>query len=113
MSNANPDRAGEAWNSLTRCYREDAGFRDRLAADPAAAMAETGLELPDGVDQVSVVENTAETFHVIFPPSPNALLGDEALGAVSGGTCYGGDGGNADNTPMSDYYRRHSGCYWS
>ena len=50
---------------------------------------------------------------MIFPPSPNALLGDEALGAVSGGTCYGGDGGNADNTPMSDYYRRHSGCYWS
>ena len=113
MSDKTPESAGEAWDSLAKCYREDADFRGRLAADPAAAMAETGLELPAGFDQVSVVENTAETFHVVFPPSPNALLGDETLGAVSGGVCYSGGSPETDNTPMSDYYRQNSGSYWS
>ena len=33
-----------------------------------------------------MAENTPETFHVIFPPSPNQSLSDEALREVSGGT---------------------------
>ena len=70
--------------------RGDPAFRGRLAADPAAALAETGLELPAGVDRVSVIGNTADTFHVILPPNPNARLGDAALEAVSGGVCYPG-----------------------
>ena len=90
MNKPNQDSA-RAWDSLAKCYREDADFRDRLAADPAAAMAETGLELPAGIGRVSVVENTADTFHVVFPPSLNAALGDEALGGVAGGTGYWSD----------------------
>lgn len=113
MSEQNRNLPSPGWDTLAKCYREDADFRGRMAADPAAAMAETGLELPAGFDRVSVVENTADTFHVVFPPNPNALLGDETLGAVSGGTCYGGGGGSDDNTPMSDYYMRNSGSYWS
>ena len=76
-----------------RYCREDADFRERLAADPAAALAGAGLEfeLPAGVDQVSVVGNTAGTHHVVFPPNPNARLGDEALEAVA---------------------QRYNGCHW-
>ena len=84
-------QTGDAWAALERAWRGDPAFRGRLAADPAAALAETGLKLPAGVDRVSVIENTADTFHVILPPNPNARLGDAALEAVSGGgACYPG-----------------------
>ena len=106
MSERNPNTGDQPpWAALVKCYREDAGFRDRLATNPAAALAETGLELPAGVDRVSVSENTATTFHVIFPPSPNARLSDEALMEVAGGS-----GGGRD-APPSDYYRRHNTGY--
>ena len=75
-----------AWDPLGQAWREDPGFRRRLQADPTAAAAEKGLELPAGVREVRVAENTAETFHVIFPASPNQNLSDEALRQVSGGT---------------------------
>ena len=75
-----------AWDPLGQAWRADPGFRDRLETDPAAAAAEQGLTLPTGVREVRVAENTAETFHVIFPPSPNKNLSDEALRQVSGGT---------------------------
>ena len=108
MSEHNPNVPDRSWISLVRCCREDADFRERLAADPAAALAGAGLEfdLPAGVDQVSVVENTAGTHHVVFPPNPNAQLGDEALEAVSGG----GPGGHSERT--IDYFRRYNGCHW-
>ena len=84
-------QTGDAWAALERAWRGDPAFRGRLAADPAAALAETGLKLPAGVDRVSVIENTADTFHVILPPNPNARLGGAALEAVSGGgACYPG-----------------------
>ena len=53
-----------------------------------------------------MVENTADTHHVVFPPNPNAPLGDEALEAVAGG----GPGGHSERT--IDYFRRHNGCRW-
>ena len=74
-----------AWAPLERAWRADPDFRARLEADPAAAAAEQGLELSAGIREVRVAENTPETFHVIFPPSPNRNLSDEALGQVSGG----------------------------
>ena len=74
-----------AWDPLGQAWRADPDFRARLEADPAAAAAERGLELPAGIREVRVAENTPETFHVIFPPSPNQNLTDEALRQVSGG----------------------------
>ena len=107
MSERNPNAGDQPpWATLVKCYREDAGFRNRLATNPAAALAETGLELPAGIDRVRVSENTATTFHVIFPPSPNARLGDEALMEVAGGS-----GGSGDDTPRSAFYQRHNTGY--
>ena len=75
----------EAWAPVERAYREDPGFRDRLAADAAAAVAEQGLELPQGVSELKVVENTSEVFHLAFPADPNASVPDDSLDRVAGG----------------------------
>ena len=89
MSTQNPKDMNEAinaWAPLERAWRDDPAFRDRLAADPAAALAGQGMRLPSGIREVRVAENTADTFHVIFPGDPNASLSDEALMDVAGGT---------------------------
>ena len=76
----------EAWAPVEQAYREDSGFRRRLAEDAAAAVAEKGLELPRGISELRVVENTSEVFHLAFPSDPNASVSDDALNQVSGGT---------------------------
>ena len=61
----------------------DAEFRSRLMADPAAAIkAETGVTVPSGFN-VAVHEDTADTSHLVLPPS--ARLGEEDLVHVAGG----------------------------
>ena len=92
MSSQNPKEMNEAinaWAPLERAWREDPDFRDRLAADPSGALADKGMRLPSGIREVRVAENTADTFHVIFPGDPNASLSDEALMDVAGGTGHG------------------------
>ena len=102
MNEQNPKAMNEAinaWAPLERAWREDPAFRDRLAADPAAALADQGLSLPTGISEVRVSENTADTFHVIFPGDPNARMSDEALMEVAGGTGY-----SYENLPMGPRY---------
>ena len=64
--------------------RGDAGFKRRLLADPAAALAEQGLQLPPGVE-VRAVENTDRVLYLALPPAPSDELSDEQLDAVAGG----------------------------
>ena len=85
MDPKNINETIDAWAPLERAWREEPDFRDRLAADPAAALADKGMRLPAGIREVRVAENTADTFHVIFPGSPNASLSDDALTEVAGG----------------------------
>jgi hypothetical protein len=64
---------------------EDPTFKRRLVADPRAVLQEHGLPLPDG-QAVRVVEDTAETVHLILPPKPaEGELSDEQLEQVTGG----------------------------
>ena len=89
ISTPTPEQMNEgikAWAPVERAYREDPGFRDRLAEDAAAAVAEQGLELPQGISELRVVENTAEVFHLAFPSDPNASVPDDSLDRVAGGT---------------------------
>ena len=65
--------------------RNDAGFRARMRAEPAAALAERGIAVAAGVD-LRLAEDTPEVRHFVLPPDPNALLGDSSLDAVSGGS---------------------------
>jgi hypothetical protein len=62
----------------------DEAFKAALIADPKTMLAAEGISLPEGLT-LKVVENTADTLHVILPPPPAAALSDEAVGAVSGG----------------------------
>lgn len=47
----------------------DVAFKAKLLADPAAALAKVGVEVPAGVT-VTVVENTPESVHLVLPSPP-------------------------------------------
>ena len=59
-------------------------LRLRVEERPKDVLREHGFDFPPGVE-VNVVFNTADTFHLAFPPDPNQELTDEALSAVAGG----------------------------
>ena len=66
-------------------YRNDAGLRSRIeGGDVADSLTELGIVLPPGIE-ARIVANTADTFHIVMPPDPNAELSDEALSMVAGG----------------------------
>ena len=47
----------------------DPAYKAALLADPAAALAETGLSPPAGV-ALRVHENTPQTMHLVLPVAP-------------------------------------------
>lgn len=67
---------------VARCWADDT-FKQQLLADPAAALADAGMPLPDGVT-LRVVESTPDQFWLVIPPKPTDLS-DEQLDAVAGG----------------------------
>ena len=80
---------------VVEAMRDDPEFRARMQEDPNAAMAERGLD--ELRAHVRVVADTEETFHVVFPPAPNADLPDDELASVAGGfaSLHGGEPGQA------------------
>ena len=82
-------------------YRNDPDFRDRCDADPIKALTEMGFPVVPDKD-IRIVENTAEDFHMVFPPDPNVALADESLSAVAGGAaCIGSSGGACNSNCVS------------
>ena len=77
------------------CSR-DPELRSRVMADPKAALAEEGVDLP--FDKVRAVEDTPETTHVALT-DPNAELSDEQMETVVGGT------GGASRMSMWELHR--------
>jgi hypothetical protein len=62
----------------------DEGFRERLRADPHAAVAEvTGVAVPESIE-IEVLEETPEKGYLVIPLN-RAAISDEQLEAVSGG----------------------------
>ncbi len=53
---------------FTRAW-SDANFKAKLLSDPHAALAEAGVDLPDGL-KVKVIEDTAATQHLVLPAAP-------------------------------------------
>ena len=63
---------------------EDPEYKKRLLADPKAALAEMGVEVPDSVD-LKVVETTPSQSYFVLPPEPSSDLTEEELEMVAGG----------------------------
>ena len=74
-----------ALSALARECRDDPGLFQRLDADPRAFFGERSVDLPAGFD-FRVAANTPEVFHLVMPQDPNAVIGDQELTQVSGGT---------------------------
>ena len=70
--------------AFTRKYQESPDLQARAEANPRAVLSEHNIPVPPNQD-VRIVANTAETFNVVLPPDPNAVLADEDLLAVAGG----------------------------
>jgi hypothetical protein len=84
MSMTAEELLAQAQRVVAKAWADEA-FKAALIADPRATLAQEGIALPEGLT-LKVVENTADTLHVILPPPPSAALSDEAVGAVAGGT---------------------------
>lgn len=71
------------FSMVSEAWRNDPEFRARMGADVKATLASMGADVPH--EEVRVVADTPDTFHVVFPADPNAQLTDEVLGQVVGG----------------------------
>jgi len=74
------------WGQVVARAWSDEAFKQRLLADPAAALAEQGLAVPAGV-AVQVHEATPAVLQVVLPPPPSDKLDLEHLDQVAGGLC--------------------------
>ncbi len=64
----------------------DVKFKAKLLSDPHAALAEAGVDLPDGLN-VKVLEDTADTQHLVLPAAPTNAgeLSAERLEEIASG----------------------------
>ena len=69
---------------FARKCQDSPELRARAEAEPRAVLSEHGIHVPPEQD-VRIVANTAETFHLVMPPDPNSVLAEEDLAAVAGG----------------------------
>ena len=70
----------------SRKYRDDGGFRARLAAEPRAVLEDMGMSFQPPEVEVQVSANTEDVFHVIVPVDPNVALADESMQRAVGGS---------------------------
>ncbi len=73
----------QAWGQVVAQAWSDDSYKQRLLSDPATAMGERGLTPPAG-KQIRVIEDTADTVHVVLPVRPSELT-DEQLDQAAGG----------------------------
>ncbi len=64
----------------------DAAYKTKLVSDPHAALSEAGVSVPTGTT-VKVIENTADTVHVVLPAAPAKAseMSIDELEKVAGG----------------------------
>ena len=67
---------------VVKCW-EDAAFKERLLADPAATLKAEGVDVPPGIT-VNVVEDTAQVLNLVIPAAPGKLR-DHGLDSVAAG----------------------------
>lgn len=72
-----------ALGAVASAWRKDKDFRARVEADPKAALAEKGVDVP--AEDVRVAVDKEDNLHVVVPTDPNGEMSDEELKMVSGG----------------------------
>ncbi len=70
--------SGKKWMRVVAKAWADEEFKHRLKEDPAAVLAEEGIEMPGGV-KLRVIEDTPGVRTLILPPAPDAAGGTEDL----------------------------------
>ncbi|MGH2585879.1 MAG: NHLP leader peptide family RiPP precursor, partial [Dehalococcoidia bacterium] len=65
----------DEWTEIWRRAHADPDFKARLLAEPAAALAEAGMELPADVP-IEVVETSDTQGYIAVPPMPEGLDAD-------------------------------------
>ena len=71
------------WGQVVAQAWSDESYKQQLLSDPAAALRERGLT-PPADKQIRVIEDTADTVHVVLPAKPTELT-DEELDQAAGG----------------------------
>ena len=78
--------------AVAREYRDDPDFRARIEADPRGMLEARGVlearEMePTAEDaEIRLAVNTPEVFHLCLPADPNAVVSDNFLSGVAGGS---------------------------
>ncbi len=96
------DLAMKTVRAVVDACSRDPELRSRVMADPKAALAEEGVELP--FEKVEAVEDTPETTHVALT-DPNAELSDEQMETVVGGISHAA---LLESISMMDTHRRQA-----
>ncbi len=85
------DNHAQAYGKVIAQAWSDPAFAERLKTDPAAALAEAGIKVPEGAKVTSYFAEANEVV-VLVPPKPPEELADEALEAMAGGGSVGTGG---------------------
>ena len=78
----------QAYGQLIARAWSDPDFAQKLKSDPAAALAEAGVDVPDGAKVTSYFAEENEIV-VLVPAKPSEELSDETLEAMAGGGTKG------------------------
>ncbi len=72
---------------FARCW-QDEDFKKRFLADPKSVLAEHGVNVPDHLTNITVVEDTHDTVNITLPKKPVELvdLSDAEMASMAGGS---------------------------
>ena len=86
MADFNPSQNAAFGKVIAKSWSDEA-YKEKLLSDPRSALADVGVDLPEGVE-ITIAEQTADNVHIVLPPKPEGgALSAEALQSVSGGFC--------------------------
>ncbi len=69
--------------AIARAWK-DPTYKLKLTDDPHAALADVGVTVAAGT-AIKVLENTADTVHLVLPQPPEGTVTDDELERIAGG----------------------------
>ncbi len=87
MSREQHEERLKTYGSIVAKAWEDEAFKQRLLADPKAALQAEGLRFPEDAE-VRVLETNDRLYHLPPSPKPARLSAEELSGIAGGRTCW-------------------------